>query len=196
MRFATANDRDKRIYLATYPAMMKAYEDFDVGFFDLIIADESHRSIYKKFRPLFRYFDALEIDETLAVHRDRQRLSASWSSATLEWTLGRAVPFPPRTSWIARRIERPIARAVMGVEIIGVSPTGVAERYEAHRLRRITGGWAVAGGHDLGAIGPPVPTCGFGFTEPLPFASITEITTSGPTARRKPISFISGSVVR
>ncbi len=61
---STANDRDKRIYLATYPAMVKAYEDFDVGFFDLIIADESHRSIYKKFRSLFQYFDALEVGLT------------------------------------------------------------------------------------------------------------------------------------
>jgi type I restriction enzyme, R subunit len=60
----TSRDRDKRIYLATYPAMMKCFEDFDVGFFDLIIADESHRSIYKKFRALFRYFDALEIGLT------------------------------------------------------------------------------------------------------------------------------------
>ncbi|ATB26894.1 DEAD/DEAH box helicase family protein [Melittangium boletus] len=61
---STANDRDKRIYLATYPAMMKCFEDFDVGFFDLIIADESHRSIYKKFRTLFQYFDALEVGLT------------------------------------------------------------------------------------------------------------------------------------
>jgi len=61
---STANDRDKRIYLATYPAMMSCFEDFDVGFFDLIIADESHRSIYKKFRSLFQYFDALQIGLT------------------------------------------------------------------------------------------------------------------------------------
>lgn len=60
----TANDRDKRIYLATYPAMMSCFEDFDVGFFDLIIADESHRSIYKKFRSLFQYFDALQVGLT------------------------------------------------------------------------------------------------------------------------------------
>jgi len=61
---STSSDRDKRIYLATYPAMMKCFEDFDVGFFDLIIADESHRSIYKKFRALFQYFDALEVGLT------------------------------------------------------------------------------------------------------------------------------------
>lgn len=60
----TSRDRGKRIYLATYPAMMDCYEDFDVGFFDLIIADESHRSIYKKFRALFQYFDALEVGLT------------------------------------------------------------------------------------------------------------------------------------
>ncbi len=60
----TANERDKRIYLATYPAMMKNFESFDVGFFDLIIADESHRSIYNKYRDLFYYFDALQIGLT------------------------------------------------------------------------------------------------------------------------------------
>ncbi len=36
-----------RIFLATYPAMMKVFESFDTGFFGLIIADESHRSLYK-----------------------------------------------------------------------------------------------------------------------------------------------------
>jgi len=60
----TAGDRDQRIYLATYPAMMKCYEDYDVGFFDLIVADESHRSIYKKFGTLFKYFDALQVGLT------------------------------------------------------------------------------------------------------------------------------------
>lgn len=61
---STANDRDKRIYLATYPAMMQSFEDFDVGFFDLIIADESHRSVYNKFGTLFKYFDALKVGLT------------------------------------------------------------------------------------------------------------------------------------
>lgn len=60
----TAQDRDKRIYLATYPAMLKIYQTFDVGFFDLIIADESHRSIYNVYSDLFLYFDALQIGLT------------------------------------------------------------------------------------------------------------------------------------
>ncbi|WP_308985586.1 DEAD/DEAH box helicase family protein [Thalassobacterium sedimentorum] len=60
----TGNDRNKRIYLATYPAMMKCFQNFDVGFFDLIIADESHRSIYNRYRDLFRYFDAYQVGLT------------------------------------------------------------------------------------------------------------------------------------
>lgn len=60
----TAQDRDKRIYLATYPAMMKVFQSFDPGFFDLVIADESHRSIYNIYGDLFRYFDSLQVGLT------------------------------------------------------------------------------------------------------------------------------------
>jgi type I restriction enzyme R subunit len=53
-----------RIYLATYPAMMQCHQDFDAGYFDLIIADESHRSIYNRYRDLFLYFDAMQVGLT------------------------------------------------------------------------------------------------------------------------------------
>ncbi len=61
---STAGDRNARIYLATYNAMSNCLEDFDVGFFDLIIADEAHRSVYNKYRSIFLYFDALQIGLT------------------------------------------------------------------------------------------------------------------------------------
>lgn len=60
----TAQDRNKRIYLATYPAMTKIFQTFDTGFFDLIIADESHRSIYNRYRDLFKWFDCLQVGLT------------------------------------------------------------------------------------------------------------------------------------
>lgn len=53
-----------QVVLATYPAMMKRFQDYDVAWFDLVIADESHRSIYNKYRDLFLYFDALQIGLT------------------------------------------------------------------------------------------------------------------------------------
>ncbi len=61
---STADDRQQSIYPATYPAMSKCYQRFDVGFFDLVIADESHRSIYNRYRELFLYFDACQVGLT------------------------------------------------------------------------------------------------------------------------------------
>ncbi len=55
---------NERVFIATYPAMLKVYQSFDVGFFDLIIADESHRSIYNVYGDLFHYFDALQVGLT------------------------------------------------------------------------------------------------------------------------------------
>jgi len=57
-------DASARIFIATYPGMMNRLAQLDVGFFDLIVADESHRSIYNKYRDLFDYYDALQIGLT------------------------------------------------------------------------------------------------------------------------------------
>lgn len=57
-------DETARIYISTYPGMMNRFAQLDVGFFDLIIADESHRSIYNKYRDLFDYYDALQVGLT------------------------------------------------------------------------------------------------------------------------------------
>ena len=61
---ASAGNTVDRIFLSTYPAMMKVYESFDVGFFDLIIADESHRSLYNRYRQIFEYFDCYQLGLT------------------------------------------------------------------------------------------------------------------------------------
>lgn len=50
-----------RIHVATYPSMMQVYGQLPIGYYDLIIADESHRSIYneKSYQKLFKHFDSL-----------------------------------------------------------------------------------------------------------------------------------------
>ena len=58
---------EARIAFSTYGTMMglidgpkeKDKRFYGVGHFDLIIIDEAHRSIYKKYRAIFDYFDAL-----------------------------------------------------------------------------------------------------------------------------------------
>ena len=55
---------DKRVYLATYPSMHNTYPKISPGFFDLVIADESHRSIYKRYKEIFDHFDSFQLGLT------------------------------------------------------------------------------------------------------------------------------------
>lgn len=58
------SNASERVFLATYPAMQKVFQSFDPGFFDLIIADESHRSIYNVYGDIFHYFDCHQVGLT------------------------------------------------------------------------------------------------------------------------------------
>ncbi len=83
------------IILSTYPTIMNRINNiippsqtgvrgdsqnrlFGVGYFDLIIVDEAHRSIYKKYQAIFSYFDALLIGLTATprneINRDTYRI--------------------------------------------------------------------------------------------------------------------------
>lgn len=53
-----SDNREATLYFSTYQTMINYYSNFSVGFFDLIICDESHRSIYKTYRDILEYFDS------------------------------------------------------------------------------------------------------------------------------------------
>lgn len=53
-----SDNREATLYFSTYQTMINYYREFSVGFFDLIICDESHRSIYKVYRDILEYFDS------------------------------------------------------------------------------------------------------------------------------------------
>jgi type I restriction enzyme R subunit len=57
-------DAAARIHVGTYPAMMAAYGQLSPGYYDLVIADESHRSIYSRYRTLLDHFDSLRLGLT------------------------------------------------------------------------------------------------------------------------------------
>ncbi len=65
-----------RVFLSTYPTMMNLIDEmqggvrrFGPGHFDLIVIDEAHRSVYRKYRAIFEYFDSLLVGLT-ATPRD------------------------------------------------------------------------------------------------------------------------------
>ncbi len=67
------DDKTARIVFSTYPTMLNAIDQaksddgkrlFTPAHFDLIIVDEAHRSIFKKFRAIFEYFDGIIVGLT------------------------------------------------------------------------------------------------------------------------------------
>lgn len=64
---------DRRIYIATYPTMLNIVRDkespLSPHFFDLVVIDESHRSIYNTYSEVLNYFNAIKLGLT-ATPRD------------------------------------------------------------------------------------------------------------------------------
>jgi type I restriction enzyme R subunit len=72
VNLVTDKSAQGRVYLSTYPTMMGLINEmknggvrqFGAGHFDLIIVDEAHRSVYRKYRAIFDYFDCLLVGLT------------------------------------------------------------------------------------------------------------------------------------
>ncbi len=95
------------------------------------------------------------------------RVSAGMLELDLRAGRGWRLPFGRlRRPWVTRWIEGPIAKAVMGVETYGVSPTGVREWYRADEYRPLVGATAMVEGLDLGPLVAFASPAGFGFSEP------------------------------
>lgn len=67
------DDKTARIVFSTYPTMLNAIDKaksddgkrlFTPAHFDLIVVDEAHRSIFKKYRTIFEYFDGVIVGLT------------------------------------------------------------------------------------------------------------------------------------
>jgi type I restriction enzyme R subunit len=100
------------IVLSTYPTIANRIDRsdgnkriFGSGHFDLIIIDEAHRSIYKKYRALFDYFDGLLVGLTATprseIHRDTYRIfdletDSPTSAYTLEDAISEGHLVPPK----------------------------------------------------------------------------------------------------
>jgi type I restriction enzyme, R subunit len=72
VNLVTERNVEGRVYVSTYPTMMGLIGDaeageerrFGVGFFDVVVIDEAHRSVYQKYRAIFGYFDSLLVGLT------------------------------------------------------------------------------------------------------------------------------------
>lgn len=108
---------EKRLYAATIQTMMECYKNISPGFFDLVIADECHRSIYNKWKDVLSYFDSIQIGLTATpsefIERDTFRyfevdlknspkdnfFNYSYDKAVDEKHLLRFIPYHAKTSF-------------------------------------------------------------------------------------------------
>lgn len=72
VNLVTEGGEDGRVYVSTYQTMVGKIDElrsdgtrrFGVGHFDLVVIDEAHRSVYRKYRGIFEYFDSLLVGLT------------------------------------------------------------------------------------------------------------------------------------
>lgn len=71
VNLVTERDAEGRVYVSTYPTMMGLIDEaqdgrrrFGVGYFDLVVIDEAHRSVFQKYRAILDYFDSLLVGLT------------------------------------------------------------------------------------------------------------------------------------
>jgi type I restriction enzyme, R subunit len=72
VNLVTDGDENGRVYVSTYQTMVGKIDEykadgsrrFGVGHFDLVVIDEAHRSVYRKYRGIFDYFDSLLVGLT------------------------------------------------------------------------------------------------------------------------------------
>lgn len=71
VNLVTEKVSDGRVYVSTYPTMLNLINNVDggqrtfgPGYFDLVVIDEAHRSVYQKYRAIFDWFDSLLVGLT------------------------------------------------------------------------------------------------------------------------------------
>lgn len=55
---------EKRITITTLQSMVNIYREYSSGYFDLVISDECHRSIYGKWSGVLKHFDGVQVGLT------------------------------------------------------------------------------------------------------------------------------------
>ncbi len=55
---------EKRITITTLQSMINTYGEYSSGYFDLVISDECHRSIYGKWSGVLKHFDGIQVGLT------------------------------------------------------------------------------------------------------------------------------------
>jgi type I restriction enzyme, R subunit len=116
-------DDSSRLVFSTYQTLMNQIDGefdgdsrhFGVGYFDLIIFDEIHRSVYNRYKHIFRYFDGLKVGLTATPKSEGDKdtyglFNMEPSNPTYSYELDKAVSdkylVPPRAISVPLKFQR------------------------------------------------------------------------------------------
>ena len=117
----TEKDTEGRVFVSTYGTMMGLIDQggdelrrFGPGYFDLIIIDEAHRSVYQKYGEIFGYFDSLLVGLTATPkdevdHNTYGLFNLEDGVPTDSYELGQAI----KDKYLVPPVGRPIALGFM-----------------------------------------------------------------------------------
>lgn len=132
----TDRDSDGRVFVSTYGTMMGLIDQggagsegglrrFGPGYFDLIIIDEAHRSVYQKYGEIFSYFDSLLVGLTATPkdevdHNTYSLFNLEDGVPTDSYELGQAIA----DGYLVPPVARPIALGFMtrGIRYADLTP--------------------------------------------------------------------------
>jgi len=122
VNLVTEKDTEGRVFVSTYPTMMGLIDEtkdgqrrFGAGHFDLVIIDEAHRSVFKKYAAIFDYFDSLLVGLTATpkdeVDRNTYRLfdlenGVPTDAYSLEEAVRDGFLVPPKAVSVPLRFQR------------------------------------------------------------------------------------------
>lgn len=140
---------DSRIVFSTYQTLINLidgefqgdHRHFGVGYFDLVIYDEIHRSVYNKYQAIFHYFDGLRVGLTATPRSEADRdtyqlFGLEPQNPTFAYELQQAVDdrflVPPRAIGVPVKFHR------HGIRYAELSPEEKIE-YEEKLADPVTG---------------------------------------------------------
>lgn len=129
-----SKDQYADIVFSTYPTMMNQYAKYNVGYFDLIIADESHRSIYNVYADIFKYFDCLQVGLTATpvdfVNRNTfQLFNCEEGKPTFYYSLEEAIEQGYLVDYVAYRYDTQFLRK--GIHYNQLNPEQIKDLEES-----------------------------------------------------------------
>jgi type I restriction enzyme R subunit len=120
---------ENQIFVATLQTMFNIYSNCETGFFDLIISDECHRSIYGEWKAVLSHFDAVQIGLTATPAKFMKRNTAEYFGEPIyKYDIKQGIKEGFLSTYRIRRIETNVDRDGLQYDGIDYKPSDLERK--------------------------------------------------------------------